>query len=349
MRTVRVMLHLILLMCLASISVRAQGNIPKEVSRTYPADRYIIRAGTGESPEQASEAARLEIAKLFEAKISGETLVRDWAEIRQSRGKTMESQLTEISNTVMVSASRDIPGIEIAQTNHNKRAKTYEAWAVLEKSRYATILRERIQGIDGRVDDRLSQLPESDLACMSIFSGVMRDLIRREQSRQDLFLLDSASAIVPRDRLRYAVMTSLDSLVAEEFDVGIVFSGEVEESIQSGTISGIVNAGIRLTEYPDETSSAGAGSDLVMIVEHTASPKTTKFRDREFHNIDWVLSVKAAVPATGEVIDALVLNDKLAGAQNETQAKDRMVKKILQAQVPGITSWVYQVIFKPEE
>ena len=62
-----------------------------------------------------------------------------------------------------------------------------------------------------------------------------------------------------------------------------------------------------------------------------------------------MLSVKAVVPATVKVVDALVLNDKLAGAQNQSQAEDRMVKKILEDHVPRITSWVYQVIFKPEE
>ena len=84
-----------------------------------------------------------------------------------------------------------------------------------------------------------------------------------------------------------------------------------------------------------------------MLVEHEVSLKTTSYKEHVFHNVDWVLSVKASDSANLEVIDAFVQNDKLAGAQNEIQARDRMVRKMLDAQVPLVTSWVYRVIFKP--
>ena len=279
--------------------------------------------------------------------------MHEWAQSKSSRGKTLESHLTELSNTVIVSASRDIPGIEIASTKRNRRAKNYEAWAVLEKSKYAAVLSERIQKIDRNVDGRLAKPQNSDLSLLRVYTGVISELVLREQSMQDLFLLDSGTAIEHRDRLLNAVMTSLDSLISGGFDVGIVFTGEVKNNVKSGIISGIVNAGIRLKEYPDAKSSADSGSDLVMLVEHNVSHKIAKFRTsertREFYNVDWVLSVKAAVPSTGKVIDVLVQNDKLAGAQSESQAEDRMVKEILESEVPVITSWVYKVIFKPDE
>lgn len=348
MRTVRAVLAVVSFFCFI-IAVHAQSDIPKDMLRKYPADRYIHRLGTGESAEKASEASRFEIAKYFESKISGETLVHEWAQSKTSRGKTLESHLTELSNTIIVSASRDIPGIEIASTKRNRRAKNYEAWAVLEKSKYAAVLSERIQKIDRNVDGRLAKPQESDLSLLRVYTGVISELVLREQSMQDLFLLDSGMAVEPRDRLLNAVMTSLDSLISDGFDVGIVFNGEVKNNVKSGIISGIVNAGIRLSEYPDVKSSADSGSDLVMLVEHNVSHRIAKFRNREFFNVDWVLSVKAAVPSTGKVIDALVQNDKLAGAQSESQAENRMVKKILESEVPVITSWVYKVIFKPEE
>ncbi len=87
----------------------------------------------------------------------------------------------------------------------------------------------------------------------------------------------------------------------------------------------------------------------MLLVEHEVSPKTVSYRSRTFHNVDWTLSVRAADTATGAVIDALVLNDAMGGAQNEDQAEDRMVRKILTEQAPQISAWVYQVIFKPEE
>ena len=348
MRTACAIIPVVLIIYLTAMAVYGRDAVPKEVRRKYPEDRYIIRSGTGETSGQAAEAARFEIAKYFESKISGETLVRQWAQSTTSHGKTIEKRLAELSNTIIISASRDIPGIEIAATERDRKSKTYEAWAVLEKNMYASILKERIEKIDRNVDARLNRPLDSDITHVRVLSGVISDLVLREQSTQDFFLLDTDSTVTSRDRLLYAVMTSLDSLIAEAFDVGIVFTGDVKDNVSVGVVKGIVDAGIRIKKFPDMSTAADDGSDLVMSVEHEVSPKTTSFRERVFHNVDWVLSVKAEDPSTGEIIDAFVQNDKVAGAQNESQAEDRMVKKILESQVPLITSWVYKVIFKPE-
>ncbi|MBT4483210.1 MAG: hypothetical protein HOC71_05985, partial [Candidatus Latescibacteria bacterium] len=114
MRTARVILSLALIMCLSAAAAYTQGAIPKKVSQKYPEDRHIIRSGTGETSEQAADAARFEITKYFESKISGETIVSQWGQSTTSGGKTIEKHLAEVSNTVIVGASRDIPGIEIA-------------------------------------------------------------------------------------------------------------------------------------------------------------------------------------------------------------------------------------------
>jgi len=348
MKTARVV-HFAVLFGFISAAAAAQGMIPRDIRNRFPEKRFIIRSGTGETPEAAAESARFEIAKFFEAKISGETLVRQWARSRTTRGKTVENHLTELSNTVIVGASRDIPGIDIVKTSENRKTKTYTAWAVLDRNNYRSVLAKRIENVDRDVSDKMSRRADSDITALRTLTDVMRNLVERKRYRMDLLLLDPDAEVEPKDVLLNSVMTSIDSLVTEAFDVGIVFAGEVKSDIRSGIVGGIVDAGIRLKEYSDVSECAGAGADLVMIVEHTASPKTASFRNRVFHNIDWVLSVRAAEPSTRKVIDALVLNGKVAGAQNEIQAEDRMVKKILTSQVPQISSWVYKLIFSPGE
>jgi len=348
MKAARV-IHFAVILGLVSAAAAAEETIPREIRKRFPEERFIIRSGTGETPEAAAESARFEIAKFFEARISGETLVRQWARSRTTRGKTVEDHLTELSNTVIVGASRNIPGIDIVKTDLDKKKKTYTAWAVLDKNNYRSVLAERIGNVDRDVSDKLSRRADSDITALRTLTDVMRSLVERRRYRMDLLLLDPGAAVEPKDVLLNSVMTSIDSLVTEAFDVGIVFLGEVKNDVKSGIVGGIVDAGIRLKEYSDVSECAGAGADLVMIVEHTVSPKTASFRNRVFHNMDWVLSVKAADPSTGKVIDALVLNGKIAGAQNESQAEDRMVKKILTSHVPRISSWVYELIFSPGE
>lgn len=344
---------LVLVECLTgkSLIVHAQNNLPKEIRSKYSENFYIVCSGSGDTSESAAESARFEIAKYFESKISGETLVTQWAKSQSARGKTIEDRFTEFSNKIMISASREIPGIEIALTKYNKKSKTYEAWAALDKNKYSLYLREKIENIDSLANHRLANLGGDDLNLIRIYSQVMNDLLLREQARQDLSLLNLGLGLDSNQIVLHGVMTSLDSLIAEAFDVGIVFEGEVNSSIKSGIIKGINDAGIRVREYPDFSAAVDNGIDLLISVEHNVTSRTTSTtinkREFTFHFAGWVLSIKAMDPDTQKVINTFVQKDETNGSY-EDQAFGRMVNKILQVQVPAVSDWVYESIFKPE-
>jgi uncharacterized small protein (DUF1192 family) len=349
MRTALAVLVLILtLVCCSGkpqpVFAKGRGD---EIAKKYPDSRYIVRSGTGETPGGAADAARFEIAKYFGSRISGETLVQEWAKSESGRGKTRQSQMTEISNTIMVGASRDIPGIEIPVNEENKELKCFEAWAVVDKEKLSGDLMERIAAFDAEVDRRLALKEEKDLKRVAALAGCMRDLVSRELARQDLALLGRNAS--SRNSTLKTVMTSLDSLLTGAFDVALVFEGNADEKIKSVLLMGIVDAGIRVKEYPD-AASAAASSDLTIAVSHRATKRKTSQtisgKEFTFHWSDWVLSVKSVDPATGEVIGTTVLNDRVNGGTEE-QAYERMVTRILQAQVPKVTVWVYGTVFNP--
>jgi hypothetical protein len=320
-----------------------------DVQKKYPESRYIVRSGGGASPEQAAEAARLEIAKYFEAKISGESLVREWAKSATSHGKTVESHMTEISNTVIVGASRDIPGIEIVASDGDRSKNQYEAWAALEKATYSRVLLERVSRLDAAVDRRLAHPGNSDLKRAAAYSQSMRDLISREKARQDLLLLGQNPP--SRNAMLNAAMSALDSLVSEALDVGLVFEGTIDERIKSALLKGVIDAGIRVKPLSEAPSAGSAGSDLLAVVSCEVRPRktsqTVSGKEYVFFWSDWVLSAQATDPSTGKVLNSTVLSDKISGGSEE-QASERMVGKILKEQMPKITSWIYGVIFSPE-
>lgn len=330
--------------------VSAQDHIPRDIRRKYSEDLYLIRSGNGDSTAKASEAARFEIVKYFEAEISGVSQVEQSATIQIAKGKSSEERMTKILNTIVVSASREIPGIEIVSVKEDK--KSYEAWAVLEKSKYSAILMDRMRSIDSTVDHRLANLPSDDLNLVRIYSQIMNDLMLREQTRQDLSILNYGSMPVSNEIVLQIVMTSLDSLIADAFDVGLVFSSDVDGKVRSGVIKGITDAGIRIKEFADFDAAVGVGNDMVIDVgnEVSTQSRTTKIGKKEFtfHFANWVLSVKAMDPATKEIIDSFIQRGETNGSY-EDQAKQRMVDKILKTNVPAISNWVYAAIFKPKE
>jgi hypothetical protein len=328
------------------------GEIPVIILKKYPENLYIIRSGGGETSESAAEAARFEISKFFETNIRGETIVNQWMKAHTGKGKTEETRSTEITNTIRISSSRDLPGIEIVSSRETKSRKQFEVWAVLEKKSYAAFLQEKIRKIDEEVDRKLADKGEGDMRRARLLSQSAQGLMSREKALDDLNLLKQEQDVPGRSSLFTAVMNSLDSLIAGSFDTGLVFGSGMDEKVRPAMIKGIVDAGIRVKEYSDIQSATGAGVDLILSVEHKVdfpvTNATVSGKDFAFTWANWIVSMKAIDPATQEIIETLVLNDKVSGA-SEGQTRDRMINAMLKIQVPRITTWVYGVIFKPEK
>ena len=329
----------------------AQTEIPKEIRQKYPEDKYLVRAGFGDTSDDANKVARFEIVQYFESKISGETMINQWAQSQTVRGRTTEQRLTELKKNIKVSASRDIPGIEIASSKFNRKIESYETWAVLSKSTYTAVLRDRIKNADSKVDLALSQGVDNDINRARMLSRTITDLVLREQARQDLFLLDGRSTIRSRDADLNKTMAALDSLIAEALEIGVVFQGDVDSKVRAGITKSINDAGFRVKEYRDIDAAVGDGTDMVLSVEHEVSTRTTskQFNQKTFtfYFANGVLSVQAMDSATGSVIDSFVREAQTNGG-SEDQVQVRMLNKILSEQVPSISQWMYQVIYKSD-
>jgi hypothetical protein len=147
-------------------------------------------------------------------------------------------------------------------------------------------------------------------------------------------------------------MSGLDSLIADAFDVGLIFEGDINGAVRSGIIKGITDAGIRVKEYPSRYTAIDEGNDLLLTVENAVNPqvRSRKFNNKEFtfYFVNWTLGMKAIDPATEEVISTWIGKGETNGSY-EDQAIERMISNIMGKQVPELSNWVYQAIFKPEE
>jgi len=316
----------------------------------YPPERFIVRTGTGPTTEAASDAARFEIAAFFESGIAGETVVSQWARSESSGGTLSEERMTVLSGTVSVAAGRDIPGIEIVRTERLEGSRDYRAWAALDRLRHAAFLGERIANLDEAVDSKRSAAYDDDLRAAAGLASILRDLNARERDRRDLAVVSSGMAPPTREPLMLAVLTSLDSLVTNALDVGLVFGPEMREDVKALIASGIADEGIRIVEYSDTMTGVNSGADLVVTVSMesgvTETANTISGREVTLQRVDWSMTMQAFDPGTFDIADTLVLRDRASGL-DEKQAFDMMAAQVSNRHLRTISSWIYSVVFGP--
>lgn len=333
-----------------SLPVRGADNaLPPEIRDNYSGDLYLVRMGSAEVANQAAEAARFEIASYFEVKVSGERLVKQWYKSGTARGKMIEDNLSELTNTIIISAERDIPGIDIPLTRRNEEQKLYEAWAVLDKASYGRVLADRITAIDENAQRMYSRTDISDYDRIGNLKRIVGDLVLREKYKDDLTLLGMTGLIPVCPVDPPSVMEALDRLIADEFTVGIVCAEDVVQEVRSAIVKGAVDAGIRVKEYADLDTAKAENADVALNVSHSVSINTTSYNNFQFHNASWVLSLSLIEPETVKVIKSFVLEGKKAGAQNDNQARERMISEIITTQIQPITEFVYAAIFQPDD
>ena len=350
--------YMILLAFAAGCGSAKQGTVPSaasganEIAARYPSELYIVRSGRGETPEEARDKARFEIVTFFESRITGETILRQHAESTIRRGRLTEKILTDLSRSVTVSGEREIPGIEIIDGGKRGEGGLYEAWAVLSKRDYAAVLGDRIAAIDSQVDDTLGRTFNSDLEAVRGLSRAVRNIVKREEVRQDLTVLTGSGTLPSRGALLATIAASVDSIIANALDIGIITGSGISETTKPGIMAGLTEAGIRVKDYNEMSGAVRDGVDMIVSTDMKSSSRTMETtvssQTVTLYWSEWVLSLTALDPATREVIDTVVLSDKASG-RDPNQSRSRMETRILDTQVPTITGWIYKIIYQVEE
>ena len=128
---------------LALSGCASQPEAPDWVSgapREYRSSEYLIGRGQGASGEEARDRARADLAKVFEAQVSADSV--DEQSFKDARYEARSLR------RVSVRAERVVEGVEIARTWQEPSSGSHHALAVLPRAKAANALREEIARLD---------------------------------------------------------------------------------------------------------------------------------------------------------------------------------------------------------
>ncbi len=354
MRRYHIFFLLISVMLFASCAgkgPKAPSNNEVDLKSRFPEGLYVLRMGSGQTAESASDAARFEIAKFFESSIEGNTTVRQWGRSETRRGKVITGQVTEIAGEIAVASKRDIPGIEIASLRKMPDGD-YEAWAALSKTNYAAHVRERIDAIDARVAELGAARPVSDIDAARKLAKSAAFLLDREKVRADLVSINRVQSVSSSGERYAAVMTSLDSVLTRRLELGVVADPVMGESLSEGLATIITDAGFRTKRYDGISEAVREKADLIIRIGASISERitttTVQSKEKTLYWNDWVLTLNAIDPLTRDSAAATMLNGKSSGLDPD-QARSRMEYAILNGKSDALAAWIYDLIFDRKE
>ena len=113
------------------------------IDADYPSSRFLTAQGQGDSAQEAGDNARLNLARIFSVRITGEQ--QSFRQVNSAQTDAGESVQVSyaLSNRIEQQTDQLIEGSEVI-FSYNKTEKIHKALAILEKTPAASRLRQQI-------------------------------------------------------------------------------------------------------------------------------------------------------------------------------------------------------------
>ncbi len=239
-------------------------------SAKYPATRYLLGRGQGDSPAVARDRARADLAKNFRVSVSEESrdvLVRT----ARSGGSEAEGARLESEASRSVSARTDqvLEGVRIAESWEEPEGGGHHALAVLDRLQASGSLRQRAAQLDAATREALDQARGGDDLLFRVGAATRAVEAQRERAELQVHLavLDPSGVGAPPSydlarleadriellrRVRIAPAAVADPLGGLARAVGAALSAGGFDPEAGEAADYRLDAGLTVTEHPGE-------------------------------------------------------------------------------------------------
>ncbi len=290
----------------------------------YPSSTYLIGVGYGPDRQSAEDDARSEIAKIFTSEIASHT--RTYEEYFQAtaKGKSTQTESSNIEQITEVSTQKVISGVRIAQVyEETKPDPIFYALAVLDRDRSAAILRHRIQEIDQEIQRLLTRAEgeEDTLIRIQHLKQSIQKHLLREAYNSELRILSHSGGGIPPSIHFSEIKRELEAVLLRDFFIGLSIRGSRAEEVLEALVQGLNQQGFSVSEDVDRAD---------VLVRGTVEIAPLDRGTPEWKYVQWRAHFDLVDQRGGRVFGSVNKTGR-EGHRSLAQAEDRAVRNLRKA------------------
>lgn len=180
---------------IVSVAWAGQPSWVSGDSSSYPHEKYLVGRGVGSTAAEAQDRARGDLATIFEVRIE----VANESNITVTQSGKKEQVNKTATQQVSAKTEKVISGIKIAEIWTDPTTQDVHAFAVLERAKAITSLKEELT----KIDEELLQLTQTAkdeqdaLLKVAALSQALQAAIKRDGFEASIRVLDRAGRGVP--------------------------------------------------------------------------------------------------------------------------------------------------------
>lgn len=162
MRSAAPAITVVLLLALGCAGAPARPQWVADTPQAYPASRYLLGRGQGDTAALARDRARADLAKNFRVRVSEESEDRvTYTSASQGEGAPARLE-AQASRWIAARTDQVVEGARIAEAWQDPESRAHHALAILDRLQAGTGLRQQAARLDGVTREALAQARASD-------------------------------------------------------------------------------------------------------------------------------------------------------------------------------------------
>ncbi len=240
----------LLIICLIML-MSCAGTLPNwytDREEYYPEDEYIVSKGWGETPEKAIEKAIINMAQIFNTKVSVEKNILERYE-SISNMKDFDEYLYEFSeeNARLIS-EQNLVNISFVEPVYEKRSKSFYTLATIQRSETGRILMDRMKREQESMEYyvRMAQSNNDPISIFHYYSAAWLTAGRNKMMQEQLDVLIPGIGIKPL--YSFTELETLKDKAAGNIRFKIFVEGDANGRIKQAFRTTVNNVGFTSVE-----------------------------------------------------------------------------------------------------
>jgi len=215
----------------------------------YPQDKYIVSEGWGETPERSIEKAAVNMAQIFNTKVTVEKNLLERYE-SMSNMKDFDEYFYEFSEeTAKLISEQNLVNIMFVEPAYDKRSKSYFTLGYIEKSSTARILMDRMKREQDNMEYyvRMGYNNQDPVISYHYFTASWLAGSKNKMMQEQLDVLIPGLGVPPI--YTYAELGTFKEKAAEKISFSVSVEGDSNNRIEQAVKKIVNEAGFKVIEH----------------------------------------------------------------------------------------------------
>lgn len=314
---------------------------------SYPADRYLVGMGQGDTRDQAEKRAYAAVARIFSANVQAKSLDQESYFLKETGDQSSTKRTLHIDHLTQVTTTKLLENVNVLESWYRKLDQQFFVLAGLDRHQTEKLLVERLGDLDLTIEGFVTQGRTHPQKIHRI-QGYKQALVLLQQRiamNTDLRIIRASGEGILPSYTGNQLESEFMDFVANHLVISVVMKGENHEELERAIWEGLKREGLLASARERESMVPGTQADI--SITGTGRLWIVDLPDPLFRYVRWCGDVQIHETESGRLVGVISRSGR-EGHITENEARIRASKAMQEVIAKEVARLLTHSVFSAE-